>query len=95
MCCQIFSIKPLPTSGTVSGKQRNLLKEALPLISCWGEKRWQLADFFGKVLSEAPHSHTSHSPRPERLPPSSSKAPQIQRGGSYCTAQSPHCPWNA
>ena len=95
MCCQIFSIKPLPTPGTVSGKQRNLLKEALPLISCRGEKHWQLADFFGKVLSEPSHSHPSQSPRPECLPPRRSKAPQIQRGGSYCTAQSLHCPWSA
>lgn len=33
VCCQIFSIKVLPTPGTMSGKQRNLLKAALLLLS--------------------------------------------------------------
>lgn len=49
VCCQIFSIKSLPSPGTMSGKQRNLLEAAQLLLSHWGEKHWQLADFFEKV----------------------------------------------
>lgn len=43
VCCQIFSIKLLPSPGTISGKQRNLLEAALFLLSRWGEKpcSWQ------------------------------------------------------
>ena len=80
MCCQIFSLKPLPTPGTLSGKQRNLLKRAL-LYSPAGEKVLTVGRLLWKgssknISTPILHTHLGLG----HLPPWS---PQITRKGGH------------